>query len=43
MAVRGDEGRGKAAISFGKLFNKLLSRRFPNGVTPLSEMVGTAY
>ena len=32
MALRAEEGRGKAAISLGQLSSKL-SRGFPNGAT----------
>ena len=34
LALRADEGRSKAAISYGQLPNKL-SRRYPNGETRL--------
>ena len=37
LTLKGDEGRGMAAISFGKVPSNRYTRRSPNGETPLSK------
>lgn len=37
LTEESDEGRGYAAISFGKMYSNRYTRRFPNGGTLLSK------